>query len=685
MSSASDTRPVARYREQDTTLIVHPGAVWTFEEFCAKVPPVAWAVDGLVPGLPRVAPGGGWASFDHHAPGVPALALRSTCEQVLVALLAGHPHRSRPGGPATVPVLHANHLDEDVAMCLWLIAHRDMVGTHPLRIRALVATEGTLDSTGGVTADPGPIPEILDWVFDPIRHDQDQRSLSETMRRITGWATGTATPEPPGVPAGPRVRVRRGPVAVVSATGLCRRHLGTLGVDVVVIDHGRMPGGGNRRMSVLATDPVSSVDLGVVWPALNARDPAVRGPDRWGGIVGGRRQPPGGGHGVERRTGRRSGPGRPGGPRRVAGRPRGGTVTAVAVPDTLITAAAALCTAAGVATVTAVRTTGLLRASRAVGEQRAVDALKRWLDTPEVPEVAAPKAPPRVWVRAVAELAGSGTVRQWWSWSPIPNAVADHAARMLRSPVDTDVVVAAAAIAGLRLASRVGDLWELVGSGPGWSSVRAAAAVATADPTLVPPLVVRTARAGWPPADIARVLAVTDPGALTEVFDAARRAGPEVLGAVLVAASATHPTLAATEAARWVSQAGDTDLWVAATETLAATDPDPRRVRAVALRAVDRNDPRWLEAALRLADTAGVYDPGLVAAAVGCGDPATVRAAADQLARFDPQEARRLAADPGTDPPVRAALRSAVKRHSTTLRGSPAPDGQGRTDREQHP
>lgn len=113
-------------------LIVERGLEMTFDQ----LPPSSIALDGVVLG-PAIDPTRRRYSFDHHG-GCLRLATRSTCEQVMDALLLG----LDPNGMN----VYVNDVDHDTVLAVWLLQNPQRVQLE--QVRLLVATIGGVDAHG---------------------------------------------------------------------------------------------------------------------------------------------------------------------------------------------------------------------------------------------------------------------------------------------------------------------------------------------------------------------------------------------------------------------------------------------------------------------------------------------------------------------------------------------------------
>jgi hypothetical protein len=273
-------------------VVVHPGEMVTFDDFRARHPAPAMALDGYVDGPPRWDASGPWCNLDHHA-GVERLATAATCRQVASAVRRGW-WEALPERRASA---HVNDCDADVCVAVWVLRHPQLVSDPA--VEALVLLEDALDVTGGCAAGLVPAECLgpLAWVFQPVtRWRGDPRAdtgaaaqlgvVDEVGARIDAWAAG----RPGALPASGAYRlvastahvvaiVEEGPYArfAVQADGW--------GCFVSLRHHG-----GRRVVSVGRTGGDVPVDLTAVWRSLNRAEGCEPGRgDRWGGgdFIGG--------------------------------------------------------------------------------------------------------------------------------------------------------------------------------------------------------------------------------------------------------------------------------------------------------------------------------------------------------------------------------------------------------------
>jgi hypothetical protein len=275
-------------------LVLHPGEVSSFDEFCVATSSPAAALDGYVSGPARW-DGIGHVNFDHHG-GCDRLSTRATCEQVALALETGCPvlvdsqGRTRPGLS-----VHANGADPDVALSWWLCLNPELVRLDS--VQRLVALEGVIDTTGGTTI-PCPLEELarFAWVIDPWASRReglaamDARGLAEvvtdTADRIDSHVRGSQ--DAGEVDPAYEVMGTVGRVLVVHERHpLARARLVAEGASgFVSVLPGPTPG--SKRYSVGVVSPWVQIDLWGVFDELNRLE-GCPAEDCWGGcdLVGG--------------------------------------------------------------------------------------------------------------------------------------------------------------------------------------------------------------------------------------------------------------------------------------------------------------------------------------------------------------------------------------------------------------
>jgi len=162
------------------------GVEWS--RFCAEAPPFSIALDGYVPGPPRLDTAAPCASFNHHE-GVDRLSTRSTCAQVLLALRMGLYERFRDSDGPRADVF-ANDCDEDVCLA-WTILNNPHLADDPANpiLNRLVGVEDLLDCTAGMYPmhKDSPILRELAWVFEPYR--QFRLSGQLNRREVSAFAS----------------------------------------------------------------------------------------------------------------------------------------------------------------------------------------------------------------------------------------------------------------------------------------------------------------------------------------------------------------------------------------------------------------------------------------------------------------------------------------------------------------
>lgn len=166
------------------TLHVHPGAVWSWEEFgkSHSTHYSAVALDGMVSGPTRFeysALARGWTmNFNHHE-GVDRLSTRATCEQILLYARMGL--FAALGGQAHV---YVNACDEDVALSVFLLRN-PAISTQPHNpaLNRLVGITGLLDCTGGAYPFNPSLETVAEqaWVFEPYRLSRSSRPNATTQ------------------------------------------------------------------------------------------------------------------------------------------------------------------------------------------------------------------------------------------------------------------------------------------------------------------------------------------------------------------------------------------------------------------------------------------------------------------------------------------------------------------------
>ncbi|MBS3148394.1 hypothetical protein J4219_05900 [Candidatus Woesearchaeota archaeon] len=153
-------------------LIVKPGEVIQWDEFCETHPAYSIALDGYVRGAPRfqdAKEGGPRQNFNHHED-VDRLGTRCTAAQVHYAIKNGlFECFDEQGIPKAN--LYVNDPDQDVSLAVWLLRNHERIRgerSEPL-INMLVNLADRLDVTGGCyPMDPNDRAlRQYDWVFEP--------------------------------------------------------------------------------------------------------------------------------------------------------------------------------------------------------------------------------------------------------------------------------------------------------------------------------------------------------------------------------------------------------------------------------------------------------------------------------------------------------------------------------------
>ncbi|QEG02160.1 hypothetical protein Mal15_62430 [Stieleria maiorica] len=165
-------------------LHVEPGVEKSWHAFCRDHPPNSIALDGYVTGPPAFDPDGPYANFDHHR-GVNRLATRSTCGQVLVAILLGLFDSFGQDGESGAHVF-VNDCDQDVCVAYWLLSHAKQVRElHvEMEISQLIIIEDLMDATAGaIPFDPDrTIIRKQAWAFELY----DQARASGALQQMNG-------------------------------------------------------------------------------------------------------------------------------------------------------------------------------------------------------------------------------------------------------------------------------------------------------------------------------------------------------------------------------------------------------------------------------------------------------------------------------------------------------------------
>lgn len=145
-------------------------SAWSREEFYSNAPPYSIALDGIVSGSTWRDHKRHYANFNHHED-CDRLATRATCEQIYFSILQGFFNAFKVGKEIQLNVW-VNDCDEDVAMAVYCLRHRKMIGKEENgRLRRLVDTEGRMDCVGGCLhiRKDAPILEEMAWIFEPYR------------------------------------------------------------------------------------------------------------------------------------------------------------------------------------------------------------------------------------------------------------------------------------------------------------------------------------------------------------------------------------------------------------------------------------------------------------------------------------------------------------------------------------
>jgi hypothetical protein len=147
-------------------IIINPGKVISWSEFCEKYPPNSIALDGYVYGKPQFHPNG-YANFNHHEE-VFRPATRSTAAQVLITIRTGL-FQAFDWNNLKIFV---NDCDEDVCSAIFLLNNPRLVmsASNPA-INRFIQLVDFLDTTAGAYPFSGELDYSaqLRWVFLPYR------------------------------------------------------------------------------------------------------------------------------------------------------------------------------------------------------------------------------------------------------------------------------------------------------------------------------------------------------------------------------------------------------------------------------------------------------------------------------------------------------------------------------------
>lgn len=161
-------------------IIIEPGKVITWKDFCKTAQPYSIALDGFVSCGPKFDHKGPFVNFNHHED-VSRLETRATCSQVLIAIRQGLFATFRRNGKPFC-LIYVNDCDQDVCLSVFLLEHHFLVTStmNPL-INQLVFMEDMLDTTAGAYAFPIDLPSLqkVMWVFEPYTAFRSQGGLSK--------------------------------------------------------------------------------------------------------------------------------------------------------------------------------------------------------------------------------------------------------------------------------------------------------------------------------------------------------------------------------------------------------------------------------------------------------------------------------------------------------------------------
>lgn len=186
-----------------TELVIMPGTVVSWKQFCKEFPGNSIALDGFVNDGPKFDRSGPHANFNHHER-VSRLETRATCAQVLLAIRQGLFNCFSQDKKLWI---FANGCDEDLCLSIYiLIAPLIAVSTINPFLNQLVSMEDFLDTTAGAYAFPRNMPSLAKvlWVFEPYMSFRDSGGLgrgneieyreviSAVGERIRQFITGSA-------------------------------------------------------------------------------------------------------------------------------------------------------------------------------------------------------------------------------------------------------------------------------------------------------------------------------------------------------------------------------------------------------------------------------------------------------------------------------------------------------------
>jgi hypothetical protein len=265
----------------------------SWDEFCARSPPFAVALDGYVAGGPRFDPAGPRINLNHHEE-VDRFATRATCAQVLIAVRQGLFARFRDESGVRAEVF-CNDCDEDVCLSWFLLSHGHLA-EHAMnpRLNRLVSMEDMLDATAGAFPYPADLPALreLAWVFEPYRRcrlsgelDRKQPEtyaavVTEVEGRIARYLAGTGG----SLPLDTRYeRLGGGPGwAMIREVGAQAR-TGVFADGVRAYVAARPRPDGRWAYTVGRMSPFIPFDVPALLAALNEAEGTTGAADRWGG------------------------------------------------------------------------------------------------------------------------------------------------------------------------------------------------------------------------------------------------------------------------------------------------------------------------------------------------------------------------------------------------------------------
>lgn len=163
--------------EEEISLQIEPGEVYSWESFKQEKPAYSIALDGFVDAPTRRDPTGPYANFDHHT-GCDRIATRSTAQQIRMEINMG---LFETFSEERTPKAHVyvNNPDEDVCLAWWLLNNHEQVQDHPeSRLNRLAYSVDKLDTTAGAyPIGDTKIRRQMTWIFEPYYQERFKANL----------------------------------------------------------------------------------------------------------------------------------------------------------------------------------------------------------------------------------------------------------------------------------------------------------------------------------------------------------------------------------------------------------------------------------------------------------------------------------------------------------------------------